>query len=300
MDKKNMFMVDVEIPEVVTHKATEAFSTIKAERNKKMRAEENRGSSKTKIVKMAKRITAVAACAALLVVATTAGSTLRQNNEKNTTADSDLFTLRVMAAELDADSPQAYLSKEAGYDWAICETEEGGITYAIGVPLTCEGENIDSVTYSINQGAFQIVHPADSSIVLNGTAYEGELNVPITGGEENTNGDLGSSIDYYSSYTVDYDTQTSDTTWINICDNKPMAEADQNLLFNNENLEDNAAFFNKLFKGVTITCTVNLTDGTTQSETINMHGQVLTFEEANIPAENPSRQSAFVMFELKE
>lgn len=296
MRKEDIFTQDVEIPEIVQSKADIAFLEIKNGRRRNMSRKHNR------MKKIIKPVIAVAACAALVVVASTANSVPKDTDTNLMSTIDNMFTLRVKAAELEKGNPVAYLSDDTSNGWAFCETEEGTVSYSIDAPFTCEGENVESITYSINKGAFQIVEPQNSSIMLRADEYNGELNVPQRGGEEK-DGKTVSKVKYYTSYTVAYDEQTSDTTWINVCGERDMSDEEQELIFGKQSgNKETALFMDKVFDGVVITCTVNYEDGSSDSAEISMGGQVMTYEDAGAQAENPKdpkKKEAFVVFELK-
>lgn len=294
MRKEDIFIQDVEIPDIVQSKADIAFSDIKNGRRKNM----NRKHNERK--KVLKPVIAFAACVALVVVAGTTSSSTKDTDTNLMSTIDNMFTLRVKAAELEKGNPVAYFSDGTSDSWAFCGTEEGNVSYSIRTPFTCEGKNIESITYCINKGAFQIVEHQNNSIIIQGEKYKGELNVPTLGGEEEPDGTYVSNVNYYTSYTVAYDEQTRDTTWINICDECAVTEEDWELIFGNQSTnKKEALFMDKVFDGVTITCTVNYEDGSSKSAEISLSGRVMTNEEAGVQAENPKEKDACIMFELK-
>ena len=70
----------------------------------------------------------------------------------------NMFTMKVMAAqaEVTAQKPVA-IAQNDRFGYAINgDSDMNTASYKIDMPLYCEGENIESVTYSINKGYFEI------------------------------------------------------------------------------------------------------------------------------------------------
>jgi len=163
----------------------------------------------------------------------------------------------------------------------LCGGEDGTVSYCVGTHFFCEGEDIESITYSINEGAFQIVEPKDFTIVKDGEKYEGALNTGQIGGiDDETTGDGLSVTNNYKSFTVSYDNQMNDQTWINIC-----GETNENrddLFGEDKNLEDRVAGIEKLVDNVVITCTVQYADGSVSESQITIGGGTVQPEGAAI------------------
>ena len=78
--------------------------------------------------------------------------------EHTTTEKENMFTMKVMAAqaEVTAQKPVA-IAQNDRFGYAINgDSDMNTASYKIDMPLYCEGENIESVTYSINKGYFEI------------------------------------------------------------------------------------------------------------------------------------------------
>lgn len=227
MRKDNVFLKDVEVPEVVWEKLDAAFLIINEERENTMKKEQ-------KIQRKFAVITVAAACImAVVTVAAVKGGAMRSvSDETNMASTSEkTFTLAIMGAELEKDKPVQLVSdssliteKFAG-EWNLMGREDGGASYCINVPFTCQGNNIKNVTYSINNGAFQIVQPIGEGIIVDGQLYDGELNTGIIGGydAEIIDGVPAPAYEmlFYQSFTLDYQKQTDENTWINICNECP-------------------------------------------------------------------------------
>lgn len=232
---------------------------------------------------------AVAACAALIfgvnVGGLFGGYASGDRNQPGVQAeitDNNPFVLTCFAAELDEGAQvPASLAGDVDFGSGLCGGEDGSsVSYLIGAKFACEGENIDSITYRINKGAFFITELKGASILTNYTDYSGpDLNCP---GVSFDDGELEEGMDeseakyddhYVSEYTVSYDRQSSDTTMIGICGEKNDATI-YNAVFGDVTLDQEVDARTSLMEGVEITCTVNYADGTADSKVIVVKGCV--------------------------
>lgn len=277
MAKGNIFLDDVDVPDIVKEKADMAFSEIKTKGEHKMR----KGYIKV--------ISGIAACAALAVGLSIAAGlsgnpgteiSISENIEGNIAAIERMFTLQVMAAELEEGKPVPLLMHDVGTAWGLGGTENGEINYYINTDFTCEGEDIDYITYSINNGAFQIVQPEDESIIIDGQLYGEDLNTGFVGGDFDEENDGLPSRSYeivlYKSFTVDYDRQSDEYTWINICNVRQDDGTNMDLIWREgRTVEEFNEGLSWLLGDTVITCTVTYTDGTSQSADILVGCQLM-------------------------
>lgn len=292
MGKKEriMFNGEIEIPETVQKKANLAFSQIKNERVANMEQNISNNQDFKKKAKRGKTVrrtcAAVAACAALVVAAGSwhAGQPVEQSEiaaqdgEEHAEKISKLFMLTAKAAEtgkrieMTKGKPVAITTEDAD-SWVLGGNEDGTWSYCFNLPFQCEGENIDSVSYSINRGAFQVVELEGTSIIASGKETAEPVNSGLIGGSDYEA--IPTTINYYTEYTLDYDRQESDATWINMVrDDIKFSDPDLPQSENKSD-EDVKKVFDELFGDVMITCTVHFTDGT--SETIEIEpGVVIT------------------------
>ena len=318
---KKIFQSDIEIPEIVQSKADLAFSQIQTERHDKVTDMKNRKNEHTNTCKKHwnKAFSAMAACAALIVIAA-AGSFYvnhQQENPIHTSSDdpgasSDTpdistetassntqettvknpFTMTVYAADtaLKSGSPVPVTIGSRALDWNLTgDPDTNTISYCLLLPLTCEGENIESITYQINKGAFQVVGSEENSILLDSTPYDGSMSC-------GTNGDaVKYPVHYYTEFTVSYDRQTDDETWISFCnDNVTVDDAEMILHQYDDTYLDS---FQKLMDGVVISCTANYKDGT--KKTISLNAGVYYGSLSDLPsADNISSQNS-ILFTLE-
>lgn len=290
MEKKEriMFNGEIEIPETVQKKANLAFSQIKNERVENMEQNISNNQDFQKKAKRGKTVrrtcAAVAACAALVVAAGSwyAGQPVEsseiavQDGEKHSETIPKPFMLTAKAAEtgerieMTKGKPVAVTTEDAD-SWVLGGNEDGTWSYCFNLPFQCEGENIDSVSYSINRGAFQVVELEGTSIIASGKEAEEPVNSGLIGGSDYEA--IPTTITYYTEYTLDYDRQESDATWINMVrDDIKFSDPDLPQRENKSD-EDVKKVFDELFGDAMITCTVHFTDGT--SETIEIEPGVI-------------------------
>ena len=322
MGKDNVFLNDVEVPEVVWEKLDAAFLIIKEERDNTMKKEK-------RIQKKYAVTVAAAACMTAIVAAVAVnGGWMRPASDvaeipslvsdaaeipsdiDMVSTNEDTFTLAIMGAELEKDKPVQLVSdssliteKYAG-DWMIESREGGGVDYCINVPFTCQGNNIKNVTYSINNGAFQIIQPVGESIIVDGQIYDGELNTGMIGGfdDESIDGVPVPAYEtlFYRSFTLDYQKQSDEKTWINICNECPDNGELESMIFGYTTLENNNLGIQKMLNHTVITCTVNYTDGTSKSADVLVNSCIMTCAEAGAEIkEDPDREEIFITFELQ-
>lgn len=303
MDQRNVFINDIEIPDIVQQKADYAFSQIRKEKVEKMNknivqiSTKNKNNTKALKAKVWKKaVTAVAACAVLVTAIGLSDfyhtSNRAAENEAEQTADfamnTNPFVLTVQAAglegndyrELESGKPVAIDINAGG--WVLSGSEDGSCSYCINLPLSCEGEGITGITYQVNKGAFQVVEKEDDGIIIEGKETR-ELNAGQIGGaydEENSGEELYPvSVKYYSEFTLDYEKQSSETTWINMC-NEVMI-SDMNLIWGEDSTkEDWVKGYQELVEGTIITCTVHFEDGTSQIAELEAGTVLTTAEEA--------------------
>lgn len=328
MRKDNIFLEDVEVPEIVQQKADRAFFTIQTERsflmNDKVKKERN---------VFSRRIALAAACMAVIVAAGALAGPMKGILEHSKAAGSEdpllaavdqidkLFTLQVKAAG-DGDGQMVQLAEgnpvpvtikgdKAG-SWVLGADDIDGsiVDYCINIPqIICEGDQIESITYSINNGAFQIVQPEDGeSIISDGQLYDGQLNTGSIGGDykdaENAEGLPSRPFEtlFYKSFTLNYDRQSDEYTWINICNERSDSKEIVQLIWNEEGSKEKFnSGIQKMLDHTVITCTVNYKDNTSQSADIKVDSQIMTRREAGEPLDeckDPEEEMPVITFEL--
>ena len=217
--------------------------------------------------KILRTIVAIAACCILVI---TGSISIEYFGEKN----SNLFTVHVMAKELN-EGETVYMADYTSNRFGSTGFGDGKAGYVVTMPLTCQGENIESITYSIKNAAFHLTEMGDR-IIVEAKTYDGDITeIGFNGSGDGTPKETSSGNNYVSSYTVNYDKQTSDTTWINICGNHELSEAEYKSTFGEYDANKMAKMYDKLLEDVVITCTVTFKDGTTDKKDIIVGAQTM-------------------------
>ncbi len=333
MMRDNIFLEDVQVPEIVQRKADSAFLAIQEGRsfimNDMVKKEQNE--RKTGRYGFAGRIALAAACMAVVVAAGAVTGPLKSILGHSETGSEDalltavdeidkLFTLQVKAADsedgktipLAEGNPIPVTMKDnktGSWMFGADDVEGSVVNYCINIPqIVCEGGQIDSITYSINNGAFQIVQPEnEESLITDGQLYEGELNTGSIGGDYNEEREGLPSEPFetlfYQSFTLDYDRQSDEHTWINICNERPDSKEIVQLIWNEEGSEEKySSGVQKMLDNTVITCTVNYQDGTSQSVDIKVDSHIMTRREAGQPLDegiDPEEKMTVITFELQ-
>ena len=233
------------------------------------------------------------AVAASVAVAVTAGAIIGFNLLGS---KANSFVMTVNAAEITKDNPISVGIGEGGMSIA---TKDDGMEYYIDLPLSVKGENIKSVTYSVDKDAiavhcrkdnnpvidgdvvsesidtlFDQTHIADDMKALEATMKnEGQSVVETNSLEEKLlNSYVGKK---YSSITLAYDNQNPDGCAIGIVGkrtNEPVPD--------DESLEAKAKQLDSII-GNTLYCTVTFDDGTAQKQSIHIGTTVTNFGTAH-------------------
>ena len=249
--------------------------------------------------KIVKSVVAVAACCALVIAG---GAAIGHFGEK----ESNPFTVHVMAKELKEGEP-VYIGEYTSNSYGLTGWVDGKVGYIVTMPLTCEGKNIESVTYRIKNAAFSFLETGDS-IIVDSEKYDGDTTeIGFDGAKEELLEGASSGSNYISSYTVNYEKQTSDTTWINICGNHELSEQEYKSACGEYDAEKTAKMFDKLLEDVVITCTVNFKDGTTSTKDVVIGAQTMTqeaYEKVSSDCEEQGESMgdevfSYLKFELK-
>ena len=258
---------------------------------------------------------ALVACAAIVfsVFTFNNNANVTTNNSSQSTDTTNAFALKVKAVgkqviELKKDVSIASRYGEVGA-WGGGENDDNNYEagYFETFPIACEGNNIDKITYSINNGTFQIFNVKGDGFVVDGEKVapldEGGILPKSCSDRGITNKEdmLAENYEegYYSSFTVDPDFQESEDVIVNICDNLtvdeetyrkiwclsvgPYKDKDISKLSKEENikmLELVKEGMNDVLSNVVINCTVTYKDGTTESKEIGVTKIVVTPEEA--------------------
>lgn len=287
---------DIQVPEIVQKKADVAFSQIQSERETNM---------SKKNLKVTKLFAAMAACASIIIVASTTNNYLdRPQEEKETTVaehttteKENMFTMKVMAAqaEVTAQKPVAIAQNNRISHSISGDSDTNTASYRIDMPLYCEGENIESVTYSINKGYFEICENITDdfqSVVESGEPLDensnGYINPIYNDNEEIV---AQQALKDYTEYTVSYDDQQKEGVYVTFCNDEiPFPDFGSMIDKRTKTEEEISAVYQKLVDGVVITCTANYKDGTKKGAKINVGAAALTYEEIGMNVDGMTLQ----------
>lgn len=232
-----------------------------------------------KKTKFRKRPVAMIAASMAFIMALGAFATFGIPTDKES-SNSFLFTAN--AAEITHDNYSAAISTETG-GLAISEGDNGEHSYCLEAPIKCKGNNIDSVTYTVNRGAFD-VYTDNTNKIKDCNKTENQLNTPSI--VENVD-------DKYiqcSQFTSDYNDQNENTGFQILGDSTTLSKEDQKYLANHRDelyeLYDNTPVekvkkaWDILFKDIVITATVKFNDGSTETQDIKLTTKIMKTSEA--------------------
>lgn len=253
--------------------------------------------------RIVKPMVAIAACAAIMLgFVVTGNHELQEQGNSSQQADDHAFSIIVNAEELTEESPVVSYSTENSYGWAICGTEEGDVTFSIGADFSCEGEKIESVTYEIEQGLFQLALP-DGTPKIDLREVDVDIATYPSAIEEE-----GYTGYYADRYTIDYDKQKD--VKVAVCGVRETQH--QEALFDKATPQEGKAAIDELLGDIKIKCTVTFTDGTTTTKNILLTSKIMTPEEAEPEAvahdwklEDPEfeeyakTEQVYILFELQ-
>ena len=272
---------------------TQAVSKIKAPEGavEKMLKTAESFEKKEKVIHMKKWIKS--AVAASVAVAVTAGAIIGFNLLGS---KANSFVMTVNAAEITKDNPISVGIGEGGMSIA---TKDDGMEYYIDLPLSVKGENIKSVTYSVDKDAIAVHCRKDNNPVIDGDVVsesidalfdqthiaddmkvletamenEGQSVVETNSLEEKLlNSYVGKK---YSSITLAYDNQNPDGCAIGIVGKSTVEPVPDD-----ESLEAKAKQLDSII-GNTLYCTVTFDDGTAQKQSIHIGTTVTNFGTAH-------------------
>ena len=264
------------------------------------------------------KITAAAACAALILGIGIVGNTYlndRSDAEKSVVSDTskinnsskvgNSFLLKAGAEEITPNKGVPLIVENQSSYSLGGSKDTGCIKYGLIADFFCEGEGIEFVTYSINKGAFAVIESLEpgGSLINSGKEYTGDCNFPSCW-SMNLNKYSPESLGryYYTEYTLEYDAQQSDSFFVNICGDVYNDDI-YNKVYDLENTpEQKAEAYTELMKGVEIVCTVQYKDGTKESETVIIECETMTVTELGYPLasnDDPDRRIPVFVYKTK-
>lgn len=196
------------------------------------------------------------------------------------------FILTANAAEITHENSASIALNDGGMSYGGGGDEDPThLYYNTILPIKCEGENIESITYSTDNIAFQLSY-LDNNPIIDGAELENYMNA----GSHSPMTHEGQTVytKQYSSITLAYDNQESDNFCIDIVGLADISEDEFNSIFG-DLVEPEAVceVFNKILENTVIDTTITFTDGTTQNEKIGIHFEVKPYQEGPKSGDEP-------------
>ena len=202
--------------------------------------------------------------AASLVLIMAIGGTIGYH--RFTTPSTNPFIMTVNAEELLPNN--TLISTPQNYGLALSEKDDGKIAYCLDFTLECKGDNIQSVTYTLDKDIIGIV-------------YRNNLN-PVIKGTKATDAEFcDNSKKAYTSVTFDYNNQNPEGFTFEIFGiGDDTITADKTSLFSSDSnhLEEKRNVLDRLINN-TVHCTAEYTDGTTMVQDIKIGTTISTLSE---------------------
>ena len=166
--------------------------------------------------------------------------------------------------------PKIYASPSYGSAWAG-NPEGSKLTYWVIAPITCSGDNIKSVTYTINKGYFSVVAKKNSKYLIASESKSTKA--------ENWFG-FNEYADYakkeYTSFTVSGTEKPEEKFQIAFVGEGMLSKKGNKALFNgDEGLQAEAEAHQELIGDTVITCTATYNDGSQKSVDVKVGTEVL-------------------------
>lgn len=205
------------------------------------------------------------------------------------------FVMKVKAAEvkeLKKGETQAaiYSGGLTGEAWSGSD-DNNEIGYMIDLPLVCEGQNMDTITYSVNKGCFRILQPKNKPYVIEGE--ECEEPKQVSDGvdiEVVPDGADKKEVKYYKSFTISAEDQDRKDVEVAICDEKKLSKELYKRLWDNntagmtdEEIIAEAAVKNEVLDSPQVTCKITYQGDSgkkTETAKVAVHLEAMTYKEA--------------------
>ena len=243
-----------------------------------------------------KPVVAITVCVVLVI------GGVKLSNKKNAKEYGYLpengFLIEINAQTLNNENEVA-ISSEMGFVGGMSEGDDNDISYTVEFPVNCSGNNIKYVTYSIQGGIFNISTKKSESIIVKGTKVWKRINTPWT---LEQGADL---MEQYTSFTVDYEKQTSDETAIMIGNNSSQLSDSQIEKIKKMSPFIGAAnkkekeIYDEFYKNLMIKCTVTYKDKSTESKEIRVSARLGKLSEIDPDIEGKKdKDTIFTVFKI--
>lgn len=271
--------------------------------------EENqvKGVKNMRMNKIFKPVAAVAACAAIVAVvgSGTLGHIVGGNDTSISSTANPVqqlvngYSVVVKAAEgkkLEK-GVEAILSKDkkGGSAWGGDDAKRT-VSYCIDFPVSCKGNNIKTVTYEINDGAFVIQNPVGKSNLLDYVKGPKELDTPSISYYDKKKKEYESTC--CTSFTIAADKQDVKNQYISISGGERAVSKDQyDVMFGDKyDVDKEAEVTSNILKNVEITCTITYKDGTTDHFKCAVGTKAVSYLSlANVGKNNPKAENKFLV-----
>ena len=205
------------------------------------------------------------------------------------------FVMKVKAAEvkeLKKGEPQAaiYSGGTTGEAWSGSDQNKE-IGYMIDLPLICEGEDMDTITYSVNKGCFRVLQPKNKPYVIKGEEC-GEPKQVSSGVDIEIVPEGADHMEakYYKSFTISAKDQDRKDVEVAICDEKKLSKELYKRLWDNntagmtdEEIMAEAAVKNEVLDSPQVTCKITYQGNSgqkTETAKVAVHLEAMTYKEA--------------------
>lgn len=278
----------IKLSETEKDKAKALFYEVKDEKKPKVRV----------VRRLFKLTVAIAASLAIILTANTVIPMLQNSFENisgNIVSDNS-FSLTVCAKEM-TETGKVFSDKYQSASDIAWDTEDGGVVFGFVFPVECKGENIDTITYKIKEGAFMISNPKGETVVIDGEKMKNNLILPERS-KENLSKDIFTyELEYYKSFTVKYNNQFSDETCIDVVGTSDIWSEEKlsqykklgcSIYSMRDSLKKEKEVWDFLTKDQGISCTVTYKDGSTETKNIVISNEIVRLSEVcndNIPKE---------------
>lgn len=236
---------------------------------------------------MKKKAIKITAVAASLAIVAGAGTFFSLNN--STPESNNNFIMTVNAAEINKNN-EVLLSSNDFNGYGISFSDDGeNLYYDLSMPIACKGENLESITYSVNEGAFRIWDITGNSFTdIKETAeiYSEDSSGKLT--DLIIENDEDKSI-FCNEFTVKAKSQDTDKVFIGIVGKTDDLDNTRKKKVKSDNKEYSSKDFadikaqkklaDDFFGGNVIKCTAKFTDGTTQTKNVKLGTTITTCKE---------------------
>ena len=187
--------------------------------------------------------------------------------------------------------PKIYATASTSYGSAWSGDESGKkASYWILAPISCTGDNIKSVTYTINKGYFTVAAKKDSKYLIASESKlrkkpENKFGVALEFSDsEDPEADSLYDQNEYTSFTVSGTEKPEKKFCIAFVGEGNLTKKGYSALFENvgKNLQEDLKARQQLIGDTVITCTAIYKDGSQKSVDIKVGTEILTGKEAGI------------------